>query len=415
MPDGTRELRLVVTTGDYDDVLRFYRDVLGLREEAAFVDDNGGRASLLHAGRATLELGDEAHAAAIDELEVGRRVAGPVRVAFEVTDADAVAQQLVEAGGELVAGPVRTPWGSVNARLTGPDGLQLTVYANDHYLVDRPRLDGQVLLADPDPAWPVVAARLCDQIREVLGTVAVVIAHVGSTSVPGLAAKPVIDLVLGVPDPTDEQAYVPGLESCGYQLRIREPEWREHRLLKGTDPAVNLHVFAAGDDEISTMLAFRDHLRADRRDRDDYLRTKVVLAARSWEHVQDYADAKSDVVADIATRARARLSAPVRSWWVVVGRTSGSGPLAASLAAALGMPLLDADRVHAAGVPAEEADRVVARLAPDTGGAVLHADVDEEAVRALPGPVTVLPVLPGDPDAGRLAATLRQVVTAASS
>lgn len=417
MPEGTRELRLVVTTDAYDDALRFYRDVLGLREEASFTDDNGGRASLMHAGRATLELGDAAHAAAIDDLEVGRRVAGPVRVAYEVADAGETTQRLVAAGAELVAGPVTTPWGSVNSRLTGPDGLQLTVYANDHYVVDRPRLDGQVVLADPDPSWRDVAARLRDQLHEALGPVAVVVAHAGSTSVPGMPAKPILDLVLGVPDPADESVYVPAIETLGYRLRIREPEWREHRLLRHTDPAVNLHVFAAGDDEISAMLAFRDHLRADRRDRDLYLQTKVELAGRTWEHVQDYADAKADVVADIMTRARARLAAPLRGRWVVVrrtasgssGPTSGSGQLAISLATALGMPLLDADRLATPGTVAAHADRLVASLAADAGGAVLHADLSEDEMRALPGPVSVLPLLPGEPDPARLAAVIRQV------
>ena len=138
VPDGTRELRLVVTVPDHDAAVRFYRDVLGLREEASFVDDNGGRATLLHAGRATLEVGDEAHAAAIDDLEVGRRVAGPLRLAFEVVgDAADAAERLVGAGARPVAPPVRTPWGSVNARLEGLGGEPLTVYANDVDLVER--------------------------------------------------------------------------------------------------------------------------------------------------------------------------------------------------------------------------------------------------------------------------------------
>ena len=413
MTDGTRELRLVLTSTDYDEALHLYRDVLGLREEASFTDDNGGRATLLHAGRATLELGDAAHSEAIDALEVGSPAGGPVRVAFEVADAVRATEALVDGGAELVAGPVRTPWGSVNSRLTGPDGLPLTVYANDHYLTERPRLDGPVTLAEPDDRWPVAAAQLCDGIRSALGEVAVVLAHVGSTSVPGLAAKPILDLVLGVPDPTDEATYLPPLGDAGYRLRIREPEWREHRLLRRDDPAVNLHVFAAGDDEISAMLAFRDQLRADPRDRDVYLRTKVELAGRSWEHVQDYADAKADVVADISSRARPRFAAPLRAVWVVVGRTSGSGPFATSVATALGMPLLDADRVAAGtGLDGEAAARVVAAMAPDSGGAVLHGDVAPQWLGGLPGPVVVAP-LPGSPDPSRSAAIIRQVVASA--
>ena len=104
VPDGPRELRVVLTVPDHDAAVRFYRDVLGLREEASFTDDNGGRAMLLHAGRATVEVGDEAHADAIDELEVGRRVAGPVRLAFEVTDAEEATRRLQAAAGRSRSG-----------------------------------------------------------------------------------------------------------------------------------------------------------------------------------------------------------------------------------------------------------------------------------------------------------------------
>ena len=125
----------------------------------------------------------------------------------------------------------------------------------------------------------------------------------GSTSVPGLPAKAIIDVNLEVADTTDEDAYVPALEAAGYVLRIREPDWFEHRLLKGVDRAVNLHVFPAGCAELERMLRFRDHLRSDEADRDLYLRTKRELAAQTWEHVQHYADAKSAVVEEIMGRA----------------------------------------------------------------------------------------------------------------
>ncbi|HVV58680.1 MAG TPA: VOC family protein [Gaiellaceae bacterium] len=124
------ELRLVVTAEDYDEALRFYRDVLGLRERGA-VSSPGGRVAILEAGRATLELADPAHAASIDEVEVGRRVAGHVRVAFEVADSAETAQRLVEAGAELLADARPTPWGSLNARLEGPAGLQLTLFSGE--------------------------------------------------------------------------------------------------------------------------------------------------------------------------------------------------------------------------------------------------------------------------------------------
>lgn len=124
---GVRELCLVVTADDYDEALRFYRDVLGLEQRAAFASD-GGRVTILEAGRATLEITDSPHAAYIDEVEVGRRVAGHVRVAFEVEDSDGATRRLEAAGAEVVAEPTRTPWNSLNARLEAPAGLQLTLF-----------------------------------------------------------------------------------------------------------------------------------------------------------------------------------------------------------------------------------------------------------------------------------------------
>ena len=122
-----QQLRLVLTVADFDAALRFYRDALGLDVEAVWSSE-GGHVVLLSAGRATLELVDEAHAAEIDRIEVGHRVAGPVRVAFEVDDSDAVAKRLVEGGATLVGGPVTTPWNDRNVRLQAPDGMQLTLF-----------------------------------------------------------------------------------------------------------------------------------------------------------------------------------------------------------------------------------------------------------------------------------------------
>lgn len=124
---GVRELRLVVTAADYDEALRFYRDVLGLEQRAAFASD-GGRVTILEAGRATLEITDPPHAEFIDSVEVGRRVAGHIRVAFEVDDSAAVTRELEAAGAEVIAEPTRTPWNSLNARLAAPAGLQLTLF-----------------------------------------------------------------------------------------------------------------------------------------------------------------------------------------------------------------------------------------------------------------------------------------------
>jgi lactoylglutathione lyase len=125
---AVRELRLVVTAEDYEAALHFYRDVLGLSELGAF-SSPGGRVTILDAGRATLELADPSHAEFIDEVEVGRRVAGHLRVAFQVPDSTATTAKLAEAGAEVLAEPTRTPWNSLNARLEAPGALQLTIFS----------------------------------------------------------------------------------------------------------------------------------------------------------------------------------------------------------------------------------------------------------------------------------------------
>jgi len=122
-----RELRVAVTAPDYDDAVRFYRDVLGLRERAAYSSEDG-RVTILEAGAATLELLDPVHAAFVDEVEVGRRVAGHVRIAFEVDDAASITEALAAEGAQVLAQPTLTPWNSLNARLDAPAGLQLTLF-----------------------------------------------------------------------------------------------------------------------------------------------------------------------------------------------------------------------------------------------------------------------------------------------
>jgi len=129
MNPTVHELRVVVTAPDYDDALHFYRDVLGLTERAAFVSP-GGRVAILEAGRATLELADPSHAAYIDQVEVGRRVAGHIRIAFGVDDSTAATRDLADAGAHVLAEPTRTPWNSMNARLDAPAGLQLTLFTD---------------------------------------------------------------------------------------------------------------------------------------------------------------------------------------------------------------------------------------------------------------------------------------------
>jgi GrpB-like predicted nucleotidyltransferase (UPF0157 family) len=166
-----------------------------------------------------------------------------------------------------------------------------------------PPLNGPVVLAEYDPDWPAHYERLAAKVRAALGETVVGLEHAGSTSVPGLAAKPIIDMVLSVPDSADEGAYVPALEAAGFALRVREPEWFEHRLLRHAAPSANLHVFSAGSAEVGRMLAFRDHLRRDAADRALYEATKRGLAVRTWAITQDYADAKTEVVAQIMARA----------------------------------------------------------------------------------------------------------------
>jgi GrpB-like predicted nucleotidyltransferase (UPF0157 family) len=161
-----------------------------------------------------------------------------------------------------------------------------------------------VFLAEYDPRWPALFEREAGRIRSALGRAAVLIEHAGSTSVPGLAAKPIIDIVLAVPDSADEPSYRPALETAGYVLRAREPDWFEHRMFKGPDTDVNLHVFSSGATEIGKMLLFRDWLLSHDDERDAYLAVKRELAQRTWRHTQHYADAKTAIVGQILERAR---------------------------------------------------------------------------------------------------------------
>jgi GrpB-like predicted nucleotidyltransferase (UPF0157 family) len=165
------------------------------------------------------------------------------------------------------------------------------------------RLDGQVTLVDYDPAWPGLYEREAKRIRAALGDRVRLLEHAGATSVPGLAAKPRIDMILAVGDSADETAYAPALEAAGYVLKVREPDWYEHRVFKGPDTDVNLHVFTTGCEEIHKMLLFRDWLRTHDDDRALYERTKRDLAARAWAFTQNYADAKTVVVLEILGRA----------------------------------------------------------------------------------------------------------------
>jgi GrpB-like predicted nucleotidyltransferase (UPF0157 family) len=162
----------------------------------------------------------------------------------------------------------------------------------------------RISLVESDPTWPELFRREAERIHTALGSKALQVEHVGSTSVPVLIAKPAIDIVLVVADSADEESYLPALRSYGYPLHHREPEWHQHRMLKGPDTRVNLHVFSAGCSEIERHLLFRNWLRSNSADRDLYARTKLALAQQKWARVQDYADAKTPVITEILARAR---------------------------------------------------------------------------------------------------------------
>lgn len=166
-------------------------------------------------------------------------------------------------------------------------------------LGERNPLNGTILLQEYNPAWPEQYRAEEKKIASALAGQPVILEHVGSTSVPGLCAKPILDILLLVEDSTHEASYVPPLEKAGYVLRIREPDWYQHRMLKGTDPEVNLHVFSQGCEEAQRMLNFRDWLRSHAEDRERYASEKRRLARQTWTYVQNYADAKSEVVGEI--------------------------------------------------------------------------------------------------------------------
>lgn len=165
-------------------------------------------------------------------------------------------------------------------------------------------LAGRVQIVDYDPEWPRLFEREAARIRAALGDKVLSLEHVGSTSVPGLAAKPRIDMQLVVADSSNEPAYVPDLEAAGYVLQIREPDWYEHRMFKGPDTDVNLHVYTFGCPELDRVLLFRNWLRSHDSDRQLYERTKRELARVDWKYMQNYADAKTAVVEEIIARAQ---------------------------------------------------------------------------------------------------------------
>ena len=161
-----------------------------------------------------------------------------------------------------------------------------------------------ITLVDYDVEWPAKFRTHAEIITRALGSAALRIEHIGSTSVPGLAAKPIIDILVVVRDSTDEATYLPQLEAAGYFLRWREPEWHEHRMFKTPELDVHIHVYSEGCIEIERNLIFRDRLRQDIDDRCRYEQTKRELTAKDWPDMNAYADAKGEVIESIIAGSR---------------------------------------------------------------------------------------------------------------
>lgn len=161
----------------------------------------------------------------------------------------------------------------------------------------------EIVIVDYDPLWPAKFQRHAAIISQALGPTALAIEHVGSTSVPGLAAKPIIDIDVVVVDSSHEAAYLPALLAAGYALRVREPDWHEHRMFRTPELDVHVHLFSSGCVEVARHLAFREHLRSHAEDRLRYEALKRKLAQEDWPDMNAYAQAKSEVVEEIIARA----------------------------------------------------------------------------------------------------------------
>jgi GrpB-like predicted nucleotidyltransferase (UPF0157 family) len=162
---------------------------------------------------------------------------------------------------------------------------------------EKPRIQ----IVDYDTEWPKKFETHARVIADALGCAALQIEHVGSTSVPGLAAKPIIDILVVVQNSADESAYTSRLESADYILRVREPGWNEHRMFRTHEKDVHVHVYSVGCSEIQRVLTFRDRLRINLDDRLRYEQTKRELAAREWSNMDAYAEAKTEVIESIIT------------------------------------------------------------------------------------------------------------------
>jgi GrpB-like predicted nucleotidyltransferase (UPF0157 family) len=163
----------------------------------------------------------------------------------------------------------------------------------------------EIRIVDYDADWPKKFETHARIIADALGGSALRIEHIGSTSVPGLAAKPIIDILVVVPDSADESAYLPQLEAAGYVLRVREPDWYEHRMFRTPEKDVHIHIHSVGCEEIERVLTFRDRLRRNIDDRSRYEQAKRELAAKEWPDMNAYADAKTEVIKSIIAASQA--------------------------------------------------------------------------------------------------------------
>ena len=218
---------------------------------------------------------------------------------------------------------------------------QLDAYLDSVLIGGRERRE--IVIADYEAGWPRRFDAERERIEQALGGAALTIEHVGSTAVPGLAAKPIVDMLVTVADVGDEPSYGPALERAGYELRVCEPE---HRMFRTPAHDVHVHVWGDGDPEIDRHLVFRDRLRASPDDRSEYERLKRSLAQREWSDMNHYADAKGPVIEAILARARQANIRPARSTdaGAVAGLLGALGyPTDADAASAQLGPLLDRD------------------------------------------------------------------------
>jgi GrpB-like predicted nucleotidyltransferase (UPF0157 family) len=162
----------------------------------------------------------------------------------------------------------------------------------------------EIKIHDYDPSWPNKFQGHAKLIAGALGDKALQIEHSGSTSVPGLAAKPIIDMLLIVENSGDEPSYLPALEAAGYVLRVREPNFHQHRMLRTPELDVQIHVYSRNCGEIDRLLTFRDRLRENASDRQLYEATKRRLAAQPWPDMNAYAEAKTEIIEGIFAAAR---------------------------------------------------------------------------------------------------------------